>query len=607
MNTLETSAQPTDIASPSPAQVIPSPTEIETPPTLRENYKITRELGHGAQGCVYEATRLSDGTRVAIKQLRIQSVRNWKDYDLFHRESEVLSTLDYKGVAKYYESIEALEDNPPAAYIVQEFIEGQSLSTMIKAGYRFTITQIFELSCQLLDLLDQLHSHNPPVIHRDIKPSNIILKPMGPHQFQLYLIDFGAVANPQVKGGGSTVAGTYGYMPPEQLTGRPCPASDTYSLAAMIAGLLGGVSPADMEYVVFRLIIDPYLENVPRPVVRTLQLMLEPDPKKRLSDINKLRPLFMAFAKEQFSLSSLPDEHSRILVKNNTLSNKEINRRLSKVSQYNQPGNMDLWMALPETTPRKVPKAYNYITLGDRLKLLLSNVPYFVYDKLDDYLDLYFLPGKILTFVYIALIITFFEVILPKCQTAGFLIPIYIISFILFILIPFIILMNFIHTKFYYKHYNYFFSIRYQREIKEFISDSQKTIATIVDVTYIPPVSSVTRFEISDQPHSDHTVDEQYYYYYDLTHYSEESPRFRIRYKFNPPDDSLQEDLIHEIYTNIDYRNILKPGMPLPILYQVGGYDNTCVTSMPYPLPIAGCRPTRKDAFMNTTYNGQQH
>ena len=249
MNTLETSAQPTDIASPSPAQVVPSSTEIETPPALRKNYKITRELGHGAQGSVYEATRLSDGTRVAIKQLRIQSVRNWKDYDLFHRESEVLSTLDYKGVAKYYESIEALEDDPPAAYIVQEFIEGQSLSTMIKAGYRFTITQIFELSCQLLDLLDQLHSHNPPVIHRDIKPSNIILKPMGPHQFQLYLIDFGAVANPQVKGGGSTVAGTYGYMPPEQLTGRPCPASDTYSLAAMIAGLLG----------IFRLKLSKYL------------------------------------------------------------------------------------------------------------------------------------------------------------------------------------------------------------------------------------------------------------------------------------------------------------------------------------------------------------
>jgi serine/threonine protein kinase len=99
---------------------------------------------------------------------------------------------------------------------------------------------------QLLDILKQLHAHEPPVIHRDIKPSNILLKALGGDDYEVYLIDFGAVANPQVQGGGSTVAGTFGYMAPEQLTGKPCPASDIYSLAAVAVYLISGRSPADM-------------------------------------------------------------------------------------------------------------------------------------------------------------------------------------------------------------------------------------------------------------------------------------------------------------------------------------------------------------------------
>ena len=62
-------------------------------------------------------------------------------------------------------------------------------------------------------------------------------------QYKAWLIDYGAVANPQVQSGGSTVAGTFGYMPSEQLTGNPIPASVIYSLAAVIVYVLSGRSP----------------------------------------------------------------------------------------------------------------------------------------------------------------------------------------------------------------------------------------------------------------------------------------------------------------------------------------------------------------------------
>ena len=178
-----------------------------TPHSLGEKYTFIREIGHGTQGRIYQAKRNEDGLMVAIKQLNIESVKNWKAYDLFRRESDVLASLDIPGVAKFYDAIECLDDDPPWSYIVQEYIEGKSLAVMIKSGHRFALNRVYDIILQLLAILKQLHAHVPPVIHRDIKPSNILLKPLNGDDFHIYLIDFGAVANPQVQGGGSTAAG----------------------------------------------------------------------------------------------------------------------------------------------------------------------------------------------------------------------------------------------------------------------------------------------------------------------------------------------------------------------------------------------------------------
>lgn len=206
-------------------------------------YKLIREIGHGAQGKVYLCERVQDGQRVAIKRLNIESVKNWKEYELFHREATVLESLTIDGVARFYEAIDRLQDNPPCSYIVQEYIPGKSLSEILNTGIRLPLHCVYDIVLQLLNILKQLQSHKPPVIHRDIKPSNILLEPTKGDQYKVWLIDFGAVANPQVQSGGSTVAGTFGYMPPEQLTGNPIPASDIYSLAAVIVYVLSGRSP----------------------------------------------------------------------------------------------------------------------------------------------------------------------------------------------------------------------------------------------------------------------------------------------------------------------------------------------------------------------------
>ncbi|MBO4349989.1 MAG: protein kinase, partial [Proteobacteria bacterium] len=315
-----------------------------------EGYSILREIGHGTQGRVFLAERESDHTYVAIKRLDIESVKNWKEYELFHREVQVLEKLNIDGVAKFWDAIECLDADPPCSYLVQEYIPGRSLNEMLRAGHHFSLDRVYQIVIQLLEILRQLQSYNPPVIHRDIKPSNIMLKPLEGDQYKVYLIDFGAVANPQVQSGGSTVAGTFGYMPPEQLMGKPIPASDIYSLAAVAVYMLCGVSPADIPTKDFYLIFEPYLQNMPHALVQTLRQMLEPDTEKRLCDIDQLISTFTSFMDGQYA------NYTTIAHNDATF-----NARLKEVSSYCANGNIDLWQQLPEEKPRSIPLSYNAV------------------------------------------------------------------------------------------------------------------------------------------------------------------------------------------------------------------------------------------------------
>ncbi len=168
---------------------------------LSQKYRIVRKLGEGSQGTVYLAENLKTGKKVAIKQLIIQSVKDWKLYDLFHREANTLKRLDIPGIAKLYEARDILDIETPMAIIVQDYIEGEPLQKFIAQGHRFRIEQIGEILYQKLGILENLHQSKPPVIHRDLKPSNIILnytdESVTP---EVHIIDFGAVSNPQVKG-----------------------------------------------------------------------------------------------------------------------------------------------------------------------------------------------------------------------------------------------------------------------------------------------------------------------------------------------------------------------------------------------------------------------
>ena len=322
--------------------------EVLHEPLIGGKYQIERLLGHGSQGEVFQAKNMKTGEFVAIKRLRIDSVTTWKEYDLFSRESAVLASLDIDGVAHFVESFEDLESESPCAYIVQEYINGRSLESILSSGMILSRSRIFDIICQLANIIEKLHHHDPVVIHRDIKPGNVMICQNPDGTDKVYLIDFGAVANPQIQSGGSTVAGTFGYMPPEQLVGNPSRASDIYALGAMISGMLSGVSPADMQVIDFRLVIEPPLADEPPAVIAILRKMLEPHQENRLRDYSLIQRAFSLFKDGEYDIDIGDDS---MVYGSGAYSNQ-----LAHVKTLWQPGNYALWQALPDACPRKVPK-----------------------------------------------------------------------------------------------------------------------------------------------------------------------------------------------------------------------------------------------------------
>jgi serine/threonine protein kinase len=224
-----------------------SPSEI-IGQVLRDRYQIEKQLGQKTGRRTFLAIDLQTELPVVIKLLIFNNEFIWDDLKLFEREAETLKHLDLPAIPQYLDYFEFDLPNLKGFALVQTYIDALSLEEVVSSGRRFTESELQELATSLLDILDYLHSLQPPVIHRDLKPSNILLTNRSGNSIgDVYLVDFGSVQNVAAKDGGTmTVVGTYGYMPMEQFGGKTVPASDLYSLGATLIYTIAGVHPADL-------------------------------------------------------------------------------------------------------------------------------------------------------------------------------------------------------------------------------------------------------------------------------------------------------------------------------------------------------------------------
>ncbi|MCL6434223.1 MAG: tetratricopeptide repeat protein [Leptolyngbyaceae cyanobacterium HOT.MB2.61] len=218
---------------------------------LGGRYQITHHLGGGGFGQTYlaEDLHLPGKPQCVVKQLKprvtnleaLQTARR-----LFDTEAEVLYALgNHDQIPRLFAHFEENRD----FFLVQEFVEGEVFSQEIKARKQFPETEVIDLVQDILTVLEFVHQQQ--VVHRDIKPSNLIRRK---GDRRMILIDFGAVKQIGIEAYESpdqasvTVAvGSSGYMPNEQLAGKPHFSSDVYAVGMLAIQCLVGINPKRLK------------------------------------------------------------------------------------------------------------------------------------------------------------------------------------------------------------------------------------------------------------------------------------------------------------------------------------------------------------------------
>jgi len=273
------------------------------------HYRVTRHLGSGGMGVVYEAEDTQLGRQVAVKVLSEEMQRDPSVLERFQREARAASALNHPGIC----TVHSIEQHEGQHFIVMELLEGQTLAKRI-GRQALDLAEILDLGIQIADALESAHAKG--IVHRDLKPVNLIVNARG----QIKILDFGlakigAVTNysgdpgsdsrleTSLDRGDLTVAGmvlgTVHYMSPEQARGQPTDArTDLFSLGSVLYQMATGSLPfqGDTQAVVFDAILnrDPApvtVVNAAMPAVlgRILEKTLEKDRNLRCQTATELK------------------------------------------------------------------------------------------------------------------------------------------------------------------------------------------------------------------------------------------------------------------------------------------------------------------------------
>ncbi len=208
------------------------PTSLQPGTVLQNRYRITRLLGEGGMGAVYQAFDLRlQGHVLAVKENFDNSPTAQAQ---FQTEAALLANLNHPTLPRVTDHfIEA----SGRQYLVMDFIEGDDLEKIVVTRGRIHQAQAIAWISHVLDGLEYLHSHRPAIIHRDIKPANIKIRPDG----RVFLVDFGIAKmyDPTQKTQAGARAVTCGYSPIEQYGfGVTDARSDLYSVGATLYFML---------------------------------------------------------------------------------------------------------------------------------------------------------------------------------------------------------------------------------------------------------------------------------------------------------------------------------------------------------------------------------
>lgn len=266
---------------------------------LAGKYRLSRIIGRGGMGEVWEAVDQSLGRQVAIKNMSAELSRLGEaGRDFYLKEARTVAALHHPNIIGIY----AVLDLPSGLYLVFELAKGKTVQHLLAETRRLPLTQCRQLLKPVCEALDFAHARG--VVHRDLKPANIMVTDQG----FVKVMDFGIarridekVSNPDGAEGPSrdargllqdhtrTIVGTPAYMAPEAESGLVTPISDVFSLGVCLYEMASGRMPfpgeATQAAKAQRQYIKPSVEfpGLPPAFDTLVDECLDPNPATRLS------------------------------------------------------------------------------------------------------------------------------------------------------------------------------------------------------------------------------------------------------------------------------------------------------------------------------------
>lgn len=254
-----------------------------------ERYLVTEYIGRGGMCAVYKVQHVYMLKIFALKVLLGHLASDPAAIKRFQREAKAASLLSHPNLLSVND-FGITEQGQ--AFIVMEFVEGQSLDEFLSLHKRLQVNQFIDLSIQICEGLQ--HAHETGVVHRDLKPSNIMLREVD-GKCVVQIVDFGLARIIEEGAAGkitatSQVVGSPVYLSPEQYSDYELgPHADIYSLGCMMYELLDGEPPlvgmSLTETVQKHMFVEPkpFREElrIPAELEGLILSMLAKDPKDR--------------------------------------------------------------------------------------------------------------------------------------------------------------------------------------------------------------------------------------------------------------------------------------------------------------------------------------
>ncbi len=149
-------------------------------------YRLTRPIGQGGMGTVYEAVQLRLDKRVAVKLLARHLTADRKALARFHREAEITSHLGHPHLVSVVDYGQTETGEP---YLVMEYLEGEDLDHRLRRVGRLPVEAVVHVVRQAASALSAAHAQG--IVHRDLKPGNIFLLQIPGEPDFVKVLDFG--------------------------------------------------------------------------------------------------------------------------------------------------------------------------------------------------------------------------------------------------------------------------------------------------------------------------------------------------------------------------------------------------------------------------------